>query len=542
MNVNLKAHKILIIEDYATMRTSIKEMLYLGYAQHIIEAHNAKAALLAMEKQKFDIVLCDYNLGAGKNGQQILEEAKYRRLLPYTATFIMVTAEQGVSMVLSAMDNKPDEYLAKPFNAQQLLGRIEKQMQRKAYFASIDEAVDKDDLPLAITQCDKLLNQQDPKMRLQLLKVGAELAINVGDFKTAEAYYQEVLIQRDLTWAKHGLGVIACLQSKFVAAIDLFKEVIEKAPMMIETYDWLTKAYEALERREEAYATVLRAVELSPQSVLRQRKLAVLAEKLDNDEAALKAYKSAIKLSEHSVHKSSQDLAGLAKLYAKTNNAVEAVKLIREMHESFPNSLEAELWAAKLETEINFKQNNMPLAEQAYAKLKPITQQRADISKELLLDIAEVHFFMGNIQASNQLIGYLIGNYVDDENYISELIRRHVAFSKDGFYAEALATNTKLALIDVNNRGVNLFKQGHVSAALESLEIAYNKTPNNKFILLNLAKILLRDMKSSGVTKEKHLRINNYIAKATALGVSQDKTGHIKMELAKLICNKTDSI
>ena len=126
MNVNLRAKKILIIEDYSAMRMSIKEMLHINGAQTMMEADNAKAALAIMEKHKFDIIMCDYNLGIGKNGQQLLEEAKFRKLLTYSTIFIMVTAEQTQSMVLSAMENKPDEYLTKPFNAQQLFSRIEK--------------------------------------------------------------------------------------------------------------------------------------------------------------------------------------------------------------------------------------------------------------------------------------------------------------------------------------------------------------------------------------------------------------------------------
>lgn len=538
MNVNLKAYKILLIEDYAVMRASIKEMLYLGDAQHIVEATDAKAALLAMEKQKFDIVLCDYNLGTGKNGQQLLEEARHRKLLPYNAIFIMVTAEQATSMVLSAMGNKPNEYLAKPFNAQQLLTRLEKQLSRKNYFKDIDAAIDKDDLPLAIAHCNRLLGQNDPKMRLQLLKMGAELTTNVGDFKTAEQHYQEVLLHRDLVWAKQGLGIIAFLQNKFDVAVEFFKEVTVKAPMMIEAYDWLTKAYEALEKREEAYDVLRRAVEISPQAILRQQKLAVLSEQVGNNEAALKAYKSAIKLGQHSVHKSSQDMGGLAKLFAKTNKTQEGLALIREMRESFSKSPESELRAACLETEIFMKQNDQALMEQAYDKLRGVTQQRPDIPKELLLDIAAIHFLVGNVEASNQLIEDLIGNYVDDEVFINELVRKHIAFSKDEFYADELFKRMKLELIETNNQGVNLFNQGQVSEALALLERAHNKTPNNKFILMNLAKILLRDMKSNGVTKEKQLRIAEYIVKASSLGVSQDKTGNIKMELAKLTSTK----
>lgn len=536
MTMDLNHHKILLIEDYAAMRASIKEMLYRGgNAHHISSVDNAATALLTMEKESFTIVLCDYNLGIGQTGQQLLEEVKYRKLLPSNAIFIMVTAEQSPSMVLSAMDNKPDEYLIKPFNTTQLLSRIEKQLIRKAYFADIDAAIDIDDLPVAIAHCDKLLRQRDPKMRTQLLKVRAELSTNVGDFKTAEQCYQEVLAQRDLAWAKHGLGIIAYLQHNFVTAIDLFNEVLESAPMMIENYDWLTKAYESVEKLREAQKSILQAVELSPQAILRQRKLALLAEQLGNDQLAFKAYRSAIRFGTYSIHKSSLDFARLAKLYYKFNNLEDAFKIIKEMRRVFRHNLEAELRAVCLEAEIYFKQHKLILCENAYARIRPITKQNKNIPKNLLLDIIEIHHSLGNLNASNSLLENVIGNYVDDDDFMKALVDRHKSFSKDDFYADQLYMRTKLELLEVNNHGVNLFKQGEISSALVLLETAHNKTPNNKVILLNLIKILLQDIKESGITKEKQLFISKFLLKATSLDIPKDEIGHIKVELAKLI-------
>lgn len=534
MSLNLKNHKILLIEDYAIMRTSIKGMLHFGEAQNIVESHNAQMAIVAMEKQKFDIVICDYHLGSGKNGQQLLEEAKHRKLLPYSTIFIMVTAEQTATMVMGVMENKPDDYLAKPFNVQQLLSRIEKQVARKAYFADIDAAIAQDDLPLAINHCEKLLAQNDLKMHTQLLKIGAELAINVGDFAKAQGYYHEILLQRELVWAIQGLGVVAFLQNQFDKAIQLFKEVLQKAPMMIETYDWLAKAYEAVNQLEDAQKTLKQAVELSPQMILRQRKLAVLAEQVGDHEVAIKAYKSAIKLGQNSVYKSSQDLGGLAKLYAKEENQSDTLKLIKEMRDTYKNNPEAELRAACLETRVYVKQKDRDLISQAYAKLKPINRHTADISKELLLEIAETHYLTGNHEASKSLIADLIDNYVDDEVYISELIRRYQAFSHDELYAADLFKHAKQQLIDTNNRGVSLFKQGQVKAAIALLETAHIKTPHNKFILINLAKMLLENMKANGVTQEQRFKLNDYILKASKLDVAQDKVGSLKMGLTKL--------
>lgn len=533
MKVNLNARKILLVEDYPIMRTAIKEMLYQLKAKTIIETENAALALAAMEKEKFDIVLCDYNLGTGKNGQQLLEEAKYRKLLPFTSIFIMVTAEQTQSMVLSAMDNKPDDYLTKPFNAQQLISRIEKHFQRKAYLADIEKAIEKGNLVSAITHCENLLQLNDPGMRAPLFKIRAELAIKVGDLATANQLYQEMLQQRELAWARHGLGVIAFLQNNFELAIQHFQRVLNDTPMMMESYDWLAKAYEITGKRDEAKGVLLNAVELSPQAILRQQKLATLADKLDDLNIAKQAYKSAIKLSQYSMHKSSGDFSGLARVYCKTKDPKEALKTIAALRKEFQNDPEAELRAAAQEVEIYTAQGNQTLSAEAYAKIHKFSAQVTDIPKDLALDVAKTHYLNGNTEAANEMLNHLVKNNIDDEPFINELRDMYKAVGHDD-QVEDLIQCTKQELIDINNKGVSLFKQGKLTEAIALLDAASEKMPDNKTILMNIATILIQDMKRNGITKEKLLKTNNCIKKATSLGAALDRVGNIRMEFTKL--------
>jgi len=142
MTANLNFKKILLIEDQAIVRDTIKHILGSLGARHIVEAESGMNGMAAMSDDKFDIVLCDYNLGAGRNGQQVLEEAKHLKLLPLNAIFIMVTGEQHLNMILSALDNKLDDYLIKPFTPQQLSSRLERCIVRKKYLASDDGEID----------------------------------------------------------------------------------------------------------------------------------------------------------------------------------------------------------------------------------------------------------------------------------------------------------------------------------------------------------------------------------------------------------------
>ncbi len=107
--------KFLIIDDFANYRSMLRSILVTCGAQHIEDASNAADALKMVTYNKFDVILCDYNLGDGQNGQQLLEEIMHRHLMPYGTIYIMITAENTQNMVMAAVEYRPDGYLNKPF-------------------------------------------------------------------------------------------------------------------------------------------------------------------------------------------------------------------------------------------------------------------------------------------------------------------------------------------------------------------------------------------------------------------------------------------
>lgn len=108
---NLKGRTILVVDDFPEMRSMLRSMLAMYGADTIEQARNGEEAIGRMQARRFEIVLCDYNLGEGKDGQQVLEDAKRRDLLPYDTTFVMVTAENTPEMVMGALEYQPDAYL-----------------------------------------------------------------------------------------------------------------------------------------------------------------------------------------------------------------------------------------------------------------------------------------------------------------------------------------------------------------------------------------------------------------------------------------------
>jgi len=531
MTANLNFKKILLIEDQAIVRDTIKHILGSLGARHIVEAESGMNGMAAMSDDKFDIVLCDYNLGTGRNGQQVLEEAKHLKLLPLNAIFIMVTGEQHLNMILSALDNKLDDYLIKPFTPQQLSSRLERCIVRKKYLASVDGEIDCGNLYQAIQNCEKLLEQDNKKMCLQLLKIRAELAIKISDFKTAEKIYQDILQERDLPWARLGLGIIAFSHNNYEQAIESFQQIIDQSPTMLEAYDWLAKSYEATGNNEEALSTLIRAIDLSPQAILRQKQLAVLADRIENSEVAKEAYHAVIKLGKNSVHRSSSDYAGLAKAYLKNNSTNEALKTLTDLSRQFHNDPEGEFRVATLEIDIYKKADKETLARQAYDKaLNLNTQFGSRISRESRLEMARVCHLYGDTEIAEKILDDLVRANIDDQHFVDSIVEMCTSTISDN-YAQNLLHQVNQELLDINNKGVSLFDEGKIAEALAVFEKAIEKMPNNLAIILNMAKIIVHDIKMSKPDPEKLMNAQSHINKAIQLGISHDKIGCIQMEL-----------
>ncbi|MGZ5012393.1 MAG: response regulator [Methylobacter sp.] len=536
MTIKLASKKILVVEDQPIMRETLKHILGSFGARFIVEAESGINAITAMRIDRFDIVLCDYNLLRGKNGQQVLEEARHLKLLPVKAIFIMVTCEQSQEMVLSAIDNKPDDYLIKPFNQQQLLNRIERCHARKTYLASIENEIDKGNLYQAIYNCEQLLQQDDKKMRMQLLKLHAELAIKVGDLKTAEAIYQNILAERELPWARLGLGIVAFFLGYYDQAIKTFQELIEQYPVMLEAYDWLVKSYESAGNDEHAVTSLNSAVTLSPLSILRQKKLAVLADKAQNLVVAKKAYAAAIKLGKNSIHGSSADYSGLANVHLKSNAANEALKILYELNQQSQNDPEAKLRAALLENEIHQTKGSKALTQQAYEKIFKLNEQfNKHTSRELRLDVARVSYLNGNGEICDEILNDLIKTNIDDKLFIKDIVRMCNTVIGEN-HAETLIQRIKKELVDINNKGVSLFQEGNIKGALAVFEKAIAKMPDNQTIILNMIKIIIHDLKTSKSGPEKIMSVQSYINKAIQIGIPHHQIGSLQAELDAVQC------
>jgi two-component system chemotaxis response regulator CheY len=119
---NLNAN-VLVVDDYATMRRIIKNLLNQIGFNNVDEAADGASALAKLREKAFGLVISDWNMEP-MTGLQLLQEVRAdAKLKPLP--FIMVTAESKTENVVAAKEAGVNNYIVKPFNAETLKKKIE---------------------------------------------------------------------------------------------------------------------------------------------------------------------------------------------------------------------------------------------------------------------------------------------------------------------------------------------------------------------------------------------------------------------------------
>ena len=123
-----KNMRILIVDDFSTMRRIIKNLLNdLGYT-NTAEADDGSTALTALAQGSFDFVVTDWNM-PGMTGIELLKAIRADDRFK-TLPVLMVTAEAKREQIIEAAQAGVNGYVVKPFTAQALKDKIEKIFER----------------------------------------------------------------------------------------------------------------------------------------------------------------------------------------------------------------------------------------------------------------------------------------------------------------------------------------------------------------------------------------------------------------------------
>lgn len=484
--------RYLIVDDFESFRLSMRQMLRSFGVEHIDVANTGTAAIQRCTYEHFDVVLCDYNLGDGKNGQHVLEELRHKKLLKRASLFLMVTAETSREMVMGAREYQPDAYLTKPINRAMLEKRLGSLVEQRKALLPINRAIDLENYPEAISLCLQALPKQ-PRYKTWLLKTLADLYHRVGDFSHAQKIYDDVLSQRDLSWARLGRGKVLLAQKHYDDAVTELKSLVEDHPDFMEGYDLLAAALEHQGKLAQAQQVLGKAAELSPNALLRQRHLASVAEANQDLETASGAWKRTVQLGVHSIHDTADNYLALGRTLSDLSDgdqteagkqrAEEALNTLSRMERRFDDDPELVVRSRLVQTRVHAGQGRVRDAERCLQDISAELESNEGLSADTGLDYARTLFRLDRQTDAKAVLAQLAQAHEDDSDVLQQI---------ETLLDEPVSFRQRMQARNLNRAGIKAFEDGQLEEAASAFREALNVVPNHTALNLNLVQVRMK--------------------------------------------------
>ena len=237
----------------------------LGFSK-IDVSNTSEHAFSLCKRNSYDIYLFDYNLGSGLNGRQLMEKLRKIKKIPPTSIVMIVTGDNTRAMVLSAIEQEPDDYLIKPFSQKQFKVRLLRVMKKKNDLQNVYKAVfAQDDKEVIKCLKEHIDNNTEHEVFCRCL-LAAYLS-KQKEHDEAINVLKVGLTHTNANFLQIQMGKVLYEKGEYDKSIDILEKVLNRYPLLIEALKYLTYSYVESNKKELAMQTIKRAVLLSPMSV-----------------------------------------------------------------------------------------------------------------------------------------------------------------------------------------------------------------------------------------------------------------------------------
>ena len=300
-----KDKRVLLIDDQRSFQVMMKATLMNIGLNRVTLLTSAEEGRRRCQKEQFDIYLIDYNLGMGENGRQLLNHLRENKLLPADAIIFVISGDNSRSMVLSALESEPDDYLMKPFSQERLRQRLQRALLRKQELKEVFIALANDDPAEVIKSCEQVLGH-GTRFGNYCRCLMADMHMKMGDAAEARHILRSGLAAGESSWLRLGLGKACQMLDLHEEAITHLNAALQLRPLMVEAYRWLAISQLATGFGPEAIETLTRATEISPQSGILHRQLAEISLAQGNYRKARESLATMIELNRFATERNPQ--------------------------------------------------------------------------------------------------------------------------------------------------------------------------------------------------------------------------------------------
>jgi DNA-binding response OmpR family regulator len=485
----------LIIEPHAGMRASIHNMLNLCGLTKVDHAASSNNAIKHLSLKSFDLILCEYDLDGGQDGQQLLEDLRHHKLITLSTMFFMVTAEGNHSKVVSAAELAPTDYILKPFTADRLLERIGRALERRNVFMPVYQYMEVGNQREAIAACIEGMKAQ-PRYAIDFMRLRAELHMFLGEPAEAEPIYQQLFEAKAIAWARLGLAKTLFMRERYADAQEILENLVATNKKFVDAYDWLAKTHAAAGELEKAQVVLADAVAVSPHAVRRLRKLGETALETGDTETAEKVLKQVVSKAKYSEFRDPEDHVKLVQTLVRKGDPVQAAAVIRDLDKSMGGQRNTGVCSAIASSMVHEYTGNETRLNESLAAALAACRDATGLSSDTKLELAR------NCLQNNMEDGAaeVMRDVMRNASNSAAMTRAMGVFEKAGRVdmARSLAQESRQQVVDLVAAGANKAKEGDYKGAVALMVEAVGKLPDNPQVVFNAAVAVLKCLENEG--------------------------------------------
>lgn len=491
--------RFLVVEDQRPFLVMLRGLLNTLGAQSVAVAQNAETALSLCRKEKFDFIVCDIHLGADKkNGFELVEELRSRRLVKPSTVILVISADSARHLVFGSIEKEPDDYLIKPFSQIQLKTRLSRAYHKRTELSAVYKAIDKGEIDSAIEAC-LLALKGSLNYRQTCLKLLADLYLRDQQYDAAIALTQRVIAERPITWAQTALAKGFLGNGDADNAISIADELLKSHRFNVDAYDILADANSLQEQHGEAVENIKQAIAIAPLSLSRQFSAANKARLVGDFEFAKDSCQSIWQISKRSIHRDVMHLSNYIRSILdvaehaetkQTRNRFQQEALItlqRNRHDEVftraEDGFDYELFEALVHSRINALDGKTIQAKKLLEEAQIEIERKFDkYPLKLAPDSLIVMNDIGDFEEADKLNKLLAENKNQLDPNVTFLLEHKT--DKQQKRMDAYRSH--------NKAGIDAYREGKYETAASSFREALSLAPVNIGVALNLLQSVVK--------------------------------------------------
>lgn len=518
--------RVLLVDRHASARNTLRMILSTLGISAVHNAANTTEVLRQVKAYSFDIIFADYHLDDGRDGQQLLEELRQQHLVSLSTVYMVITAERGYHNVVSVAELAPDDYLIKPFTADQLQGRLAKALYKKKYFERVFRHLDNGAFNDALAACEGLIGKDD-QFLYDTLRFKGEILNALGRYEEAKTVYQQVLDNAMVPWARMGLAISLRGMDALAEAEMIGTSIIDDFPEYLAAYDFVANVREEMGKLTEAQETLQKASSISPNNSLRQRMVADIAVRNDDLDVAERAYGKVLERHRGSSLRVIDDYTNLTRVMLDRGHTDGARMITQELRRDWRGNKQGELAALVMDSLCCNQEGEPAKAKQALEKALVLHENLGDdpkakeLSQKIAVDLAHACLAAGEEDRAKDILSKVAAENHENRGMIAQI---QGVFAKTGNEEAGQSMLAKVGreIVELNNRGVLAARSGDLVNSVQMLIEAAERVPNLQF-LVNASKAIFTLLDRKGWNEETAQRGIRYLQLAQAKDIRNPK-------------------